>query len=127
MIYPIDAEYLNNIINITITLNEKVTKAANVLFCPIHMIFFNPTKSKRKEETILLTTQFHLKFFAKVLCVFIDSDFKISPKNFYYVLNIIAHEEIRNLTMSICHVYMSHESLCIYKKIYEELGGLPNG
>ena len=62
MIYPKDAEFVNNIINITITLDEHVGKATNVPFCPIHNIFINPIKNNRKEEIILLTKQFHLNF-----------------------------------------------------------------
>ena len=127
MIYPIDAEYLNTINSITITFDEKVSKAANVPFCPMHTTFINPTKSNRKEEIILLTTQFHLKFFAKASYIFIDATFKISPKNFYQVLNIMAYEEINNFTMPICHAIMSHKSLYSYKKIFQELKNLLNG
>jgi hypothetical protein len=50
MIYPKDAEFVNNIINITIIFDEHVGKATNVPFCPTHNIFINPKRNIEKKR-----------------------------------------------------------------------------
>ena len=98
-IYPKNDEYLNNINNIKITFDEKVINSKNLPFCPIKHKFVNISKNDRVEEYIIITSKFHLNFLAKVSYIFVDATFKIAPKNFYQVLNILGYEEETKFTM----------------------------
>jgi hypothetical protein len=123
-IYPKNEEYLNNINNIRITFDEKVINSKNLPFCPINNKFVNISKNNRVEEYIIITSKFHLNFLAKVSYIFVDATFKIAPKNFYQVLNMLGYEEETNFTMPIAHVLMTNKSYLSYKKIFREIKDL---
>ena len=81
-LYPKDDEYLDNIINTTITFDDKVPDSKNLPFCQGVNKFYNPQK-KRIEEYIIFTTKYHLKILSKATHIFIDATFKSAPPKFY--------------------------------------------
>ena len=80
--YPIDNEYLNNIINETIDLDINNPELNKLPFCLSVNSYINPYKNSRVEKIIILGTIFQIKLFSKVSQIFIDGTFKSCPKIF---------------------------------------------
>ena len=53
--------------------------------------------------------------------LFIDATFKIEPKNYYQILNIIGYDETKNFNMPVFHIIMSNKSFESYNKIFQEI------
>ena len=53
--------------------------------------------------------------------LFIDATFKIAPKNYYQILNIIGYDETKNFNMPVFHIIMSNKSFESYNKIFQEI------
>ena len=51
--------------------------------------------------------------------LFIDATFKIAPKNYYQILNIIGYDKTKNFNMPVFHIIMSNKSFESYNKIFQ--------
>ena len=118
--YPKDEDYLSQINNIRITYDEKIPNSKNLFFCHINFKFINPEKN-RFEQYIIFTSILNLKFLTKATNIFIDATFKVAPKSFYQLLNILVHIEKESFTIPIIHVLMSNKSLLSYRKILNDI------
>lgn len=97
-LYPKDDEALALIDNITITYDDKLPKSKNLPFCLVNNKFINPIKN-----------------------IFIDATFKVSPKNFFQLLNILVFIQDHNFVYPIMHVLMSNKSFISYQKILKDI------
>ena len=120
-IYPADEEILKNINHITITYDDKLPNSKNLPFCPVYNKFINHCKKNRLESFIIITSFFLLKFLMNISHLFIDATFKIAPKNYYQILNIIGYDETKNFNMPVFHIIMSNKSFESYNKIFQEI------
>ena len=117
-IFPKDDEYLSNINNITITFDDKMPNSKNLPVCLNNTKFFNPIK-KRIEQYIIFSSKFQLKFLIDATHIFIDATFKIAPKNFYQILNILVHNDKTKFTIQVAFILMINKSylnLCVISK-----------
>ena len=120
-LYIKDEEILKYINHITITFDSKVTNAKNIPFVPVYNKFINTSKGNRQESFIIVTSYFNLNFFSKASHIFFDATFKVAPKNFYQILNILVLEEESNLVFPAAHVIMTNKSYDSYKKVFKEI------
>ena len=120
-LYIKDEEILKYINHITITFDRKVTNAKNIPFVPVYNKFINTSKGNREESFIIVTSCFNLNFFSKASHIFFDATFKVAPKNFYQILNILVLEEESNLVLPAAHVIMTNKSYDSYKKVFIEI------
>ena len=120
-IYPADEEILKNINQITITYDDKLPNSKNLPFCPVYNKFINHCKKNRLESFIIITSFFLLKFLMNISHLFIDATFKIAPKNYYQILNIIGYDKTKNFNMPVFHIIMSNKSFESYNKIFQEI------
>ena len=118
--FPKDSEYLSNINNITITFDEKIKNSRELPFCLNNTKFYNPKKN-RIEQFIIFSSKFHLQFLGETTHLFVDATFKIAPKNFYQVLNILSRNEKTNFTVPVAFVLMTSKTYESYLKIFQEL------
>ena len=86
----------------------------------------NPSKKWKLEKYIILTSIFQFLFLTKATNIFIDATFKVAPKNFYQVLNIMVYEEKKKFTMPVVHILMSSKSYYSYKKIFQDIKNILN-
>ena len=124
-LYPKDDDYIYNIINIKISFDDNIPESQNIPFCQSNNKFFNPYKN-RIEAYILFTTKYHLKLLTKASQVFMDATFKVAPKNYYQLFNILGFLETENLIFPIAFVIMSSKSYLAYKKIFQDIKLLLN-
>ena len=125
-IFEKDEQYVNNINLVTITIDEKLPNAHNIPFCPVFNKFINPSKNNRLEKFIILTTIFHLLFLKNSSNIFKNATFKVDPKNYYQILNILIYEENNSFIFPVAHIIMSNKSFLSYKKVFQELKNLLN-
>ena len=55
-----------------------------------------------------------------------DATFKVAPKNYYQLFNILGFLETENLIFPIAFVIMSSKSYLAYKKIFQDIKLLLN-
>ena len=111
---------------VTITIDEKLPNAQNIPFCPVFDKFLNPSKNNRLEKFIILTIIFHLLFLKNSSHIFIDATFKVAPKNYYQILNILIYEEKNSFIFPVAHIIMSNKSFLSYKKVFQDIKNLLN-
>ena len=87
--YPADDEILKFLENITITLDEKNEELIDLPFCYGEYKFINFTKKNRVERFIIFTSKYQLKQFILADEIYIDANFRCSPKGYNQLLNII--------------------------------------
>ena len=80
-LYPKDVKYFTNLINITITFDDKIPDSQNIPFCQSINKYFNPNKN-RIEEYVLFSSKYHLILLSKGSQIFMDATFKVASKNF---------------------------------------------
>ena len=66
-------------------------------------------------------SEFQLNFFSEEKGLFIEGTFKITPKNWYQVLNIIGYNKNKNFYMPLAYVVLISKSEEIYKEIFHKL------
>ena len=111
-IFPKDDKHLSNINNITITFDDKIPNSKNLPFCLNNTKFFNPIKN-RIEQNIIFSSKFQLKFLIDATHIFIDATFKIVPKNFYQILNILAHNDKTKFTIPVAFILITKQIIFI--------------
>ena len=104
-----DDEYLSNINNIAINFDDKIPNSKNLPFWLNNTKFFNPIKN-RIEQYIIFSSKFQIKFLIDATHIFIDATFKIAPKNFYQILNILAHNDKTKITIPVAFILMTNKS-----------------
>ena len=119
-IFPKDDEYIMNINNIKITFDDKIPNSKNLPFCLNNTKFFNPQKN-RIEQFIIFFSKFQLKILTEATNFFIDAIFKVAPKNFYQVLNILAYNDNTKFIALVCFILMTNKSYNSYIKIFQEI------
>ena len=119
-LYPKDDEALALIDNITITYDDKLPKSKNLPFCLVNNKFINPIKN-RVEHYIIFSSKYNMTFLSKASYIFIDATFKVSPKNFFQLLNILVFIQDHNFVYPIMHVLMSNKSFISYQKILKDI------
>ena len=112
LIFPKDDEYQSKINNIIIIFDDKIPNSKNLLFCLNNTKLFNPIKN-RIEQNIIFSSKFQLKFLIDVTHIFIDANFKIAPKNFYQILNILAHNEKTKFTIPVAFILITKQIIFI--------------
>ena len=70
---------------------------------------------------ILFTSEIQLKKLEKADQIFMDSTFKICPKNFYQLFNIIISMEGGKFIFPIIHILMTHKSEFSYRIIFNNI------
>ena len=115
-----DDKYIMNINNIKITFDDKIPNSKNLPFCLNNTKFFNPQKN-RIEQFIIFSSKFQLKILTEATNLFIDATFKVAPKNFYQVLNILAYNDNTKFIAPVCFILMTNKSYNSYIKIFQEI------
>ena len=72
----------------------------------------------------IITFFFNLKFFSNCSHIFIDATFKVAPKKFYQVLNILVLDDADKFIMPIAHMIMTNKSYHSYNKVFNETKNL---
>jgi len=85
------------------------------------MKYLNPEKNNRLESLILFTSEIQLKKLEKAEQIFMDATFKVCPKNFYQLFNIIISIEEGKFIFPAIHVLMTHKSEFSYRMIFHNL------
>ena len=90
--YPLDNDYLVNIINTKIYFDQNEENNADIPFCYADCNYLYKEKNKiYKEKFIIFTCLFLLKIFSSTENLCVDATFKISPFPFYQTLIIIVN------------------------------------
>ena len=58
----------------------------------------------------MFTSKYNLKILPLASYIFINATFKLAPKDFYQILNILIFIENDKFTMPVCHVLMTNKS-----------------
>ena len=125
-LYIKDEELLKFINHITITFDKTIENSRNIPFVPVYDKFINVNKGNRQESFIIVTSYFNLKSFTNASNIFIDATFKVAPKDFYQILNILTQDKDTKFIMPAAHIIMSNKSYYSYKKVFMEIKNLLN-
>ena len=87
---------MNNISNITIKLSDN-PEVGEEPFCIAKGDFINYKKNNRVEKYLIFSSVFQPNCFKEVSELFIDGTFKIAPKNWYQLVNIIGFIEDKKI------------------------------
>ena len=106
--FPKDEDFLNNISLITITSKH-----------------INPNNN-REEKFIIYTTIFQLNKLASSELIFIDATFRISPKHFYQMPNILCKYKESNNNIPVVHIPMFHKTSFLYENVFDSISKISN-
>ena len=119
--FPEDHNYLDHIDYIKITFDQNKDDFKDLPFCYLNLKYLNPEKNNRLESLILFTSEIQLKKLEKAEQIFMDATFKVCPKNFYQLFNIIISIEEGKFIFPVIHVLMTHKSEFSYRMIFNNL------
>jgi hypothetical protein len=94
--FPKDEAFLNYINQITIKLNDKNINNEEA-FCIYKGDFINFHKNNKLERDIIFSSQLQLNLFKEINELYIDGTFKVSPKNWFQLLNIFGYIKNKNI------------------------------
>ena len=120
--FPKEDIFLNSIKNIKIKLIDVENTEES--FCPFKGEFINYRKNKREEKYIAFFSEFQLKFYENISELFIDGTFKVSPKNWFQLLNIFGYDKQKNFYMPLSYIIMNSKTEENYNKVFSELVSL---
>ena len=117
--YPKDESFLNNINQIKITLNDDPNSTQYFCLCKGEFINFN--KDKKHEKYVIFSSEFQINLFTDIDELFLDSTFKICPKNWYQLLNLFGYIKKKEFYIPLGFVLMSSKNEDLYLEIFEQL------
>lgn len=118
--FPKDEIFLNSINLITINLFNNSEKE-KIFFCIAKAVFLNINKKNQLERYIIFATFFQLNLYSEVDKIFIDGIFKVAPKHWYQLLNIIGHIKNKNIFIPLTYGFLSSKSEDLYTEFFTQI------
>ena len=118
--FPKDEAFLNYINQITIKLNNNNSNTEEA-FCIYKGDFINFHKKNKLERVIIFSSQFQLNLFKEINELYIDGTFKVSPKNWFQLLNIFGYIKNKNIYIPLSYIILSSKDEELYTHAFNEL------
>ena len=122
---PSDDIFLNDLKNITISLEDNIPELKNLPFFFAEEKIINFEEHNKLESFIILSTPFHIKLMNEATQIFIDGTFKSTPKKYYQLLNIIISDKKESF-FPVMYILMTSKSTFLYSNLFLKIEQLLN-
>jgi hypothetical protein len=121
-VFPPEDNFLSNITQITIKLNNNDIENCNIeSFCISKGEFINFQKGEKLEKYVLFSFEFQLNMFDQIDNLFIDGTFKIIPKNWYQLVIIFDYIKKKNFYLPLACILLSSKNEALYNEVFHQL------
>ena len=119
--YVNESECLSDISKVTFNLDEENPLLKNLPFCFELKKIINVNKNNRQEKFIIFTSVYQIKYFVKSTEIFFDINYKICPKGYHQILNIISYNNQTKKFLPAFTIPMTFKSKLSYINIFRAL------
>ena len=117
--FPKDDIFIRNIDLIKIDLGDTdILK--NLNFCLYKEDFINP-KNNKLEKILFFGTKFQLNLLGESEELYIDGTFKMSPKNYYQILNVWGYLKRKKIYVPLIHILMTSKTYTAYNHVFNAM------
>ena len=119
--YPYDNQFLFNMDNIFINLDNSDINLKKMIFCQRLKKIINPSKDYREEKFYIFSSIYQIKHFIESDKIFIDLNYKICPKNFLQLMTILSYNNKTGKFMPCFFIPMSHSTFILYDYVFKTI------
>ena len=123
--FPKDDEFLKSIDKITINFSNN--KKDEQVFCVSKGEFINITKNRKLERYVIFFSEFQINLFGEIDTLYLDSTFKICPKNWFQLLNLFGYIKKKDIYISLGFILMSSKTEQLYIEVFEQFKRIISG
>ena len=119
--YPYDNQFLFNMDNIFINLDNSNLNLKKMHFCQRLKKILNPAKDYREEKFYIFSSLYQIKHFIESDKIFIDLNYKVCPKSFMQLMTILAYNNKNDKIMPCFFIPMSHSTFILYDYVFKTI------
>ena len=119
--YPYDNQFLFNMDNIFINLDNKSIELRKMNFCQRLKKILNPKRDYREEKFYIFCSLYQIKHFIGSDKIFIDLNFKVCPKSFLQLMTIFGYNSTNKKFMPCFFIPMSHSTFILYDYVFKTI------
>ena len=119
--YPYDNQFLFNMDNIFINLDNSDINLKKMIFCQRLKKIINPKKDYREEKFYIFSSLYQIQHFIESDKIFIDLNYKICPKTFLQLMTVLAYNDKNKKFLPCFFIPMSHSSFILYDYVFKTI------